>query len=82
MLFAPKVAKIAREQFAAAHATPIIVQIVMHDVGVLGVHARVFGLLILAAVAGIVLVEDVVVIDQSVGRAGEAFFSRSFSISG
>ena len=43
----------------------------MHDVGVPGVDARVLGLLVFRAVALVVLVEDVVVVDERVGRLRE-----------
>ena len=43
----------------------------MHEVGVIGVHARVLVVLVFRAVARVVLVEDVVVVDQGVGRARE-----------
>jgi len=43
----------------------------VHQVGVIGVHTRVVAVLVFGAVALVVLVEDVVVIDQRVGRIRE-----------
>jgi hypothetical protein len=45
----------------------------VHDVGILGVHTRVLGVLVLCSVARVVLVENVVVVDECIGRAGEKF---------
>ena len=71
MLRAPEVPQVPGEQLAAAHAAAVVVQVVVHDVGVVGVHARVLVVLVFRAVARIVLVEDVVVVDQCIGRARE-----------
>ena len=43
----------------------------MHNVGVLGIHAPVLAVLVLFAHARVVLVENVVVIVQCIGRARE-----------
>ena len=70
MLLAPEVAQVLCQQLAAAHAAAVVVQIVVHDVGVVGIDAG-FSVLVLRAVALIVLVEDVVVVHQRVGRVRE-----------
>jgi hypothetical protein len=71
VLLAPEITQVLRQQLAAAHPPAVVVQIVVHQVGVIGVHARVLAVLILRAVALIVLVEDIVVVDQRVGRVRE-----------
>jgi hypothetical protein len=43
----------------------------VHQVGVIGVHPRVVAVLVFGAVAPVVLVEDVVVLDQRIGRIRE-----------
>ena len=43
----------------------------MHDVGVVGVHTRVFVVLVFCAVALVVLVKHVVVVHERIGRTGE-----------
>ena len=71
MLLAPEITQILRQQLAAAHAPAVVVQVVVHQVGVIGVHAGVLAVLILRAVALVVLVEDIVVVDQRIGRVRE-----------
>ena len=71
MLFAPEVPQVLGQQLAAAHAAAVIVQVVMHQRGVAGVHAGVLVGLVFGAVARVVLVEDVVVVDEGVGRIWE-----------
>src|SRR5579871_420563 len=71
VLRAPEVAQVLREQLAAADAAAVIVQVVVNDVGVVGIHARIFVGLILGAVALVVLVKYVVVVHERIRRAGE-----------
>src|SRR5947208_3317914 len=71
VLRAPEVPQVFGEQLAAAHAAAIVVQVVVHQVGVIGVHTRVVAVLIFRPVALVVLVENVVVIDQRIGRIRE-----------
>ena len=52
----------------------------MNDVGVIGVHAGIFLFLIFRAVALIVLVEDVMVVDQRIGRAREKVEKKLFDL--
>ena len=71
VLRAPEVPQVLGEQFAAAHAAAVVVQIVVNKGGVTGVHTRVLVVLVFRAVARVVLVEDVVVVDQSISRVRE-----------
>jgi hypothetical protein len=43
----------------------------VHQVGVIGIYTRVVAVLVFGAVARVVLVENVVVIDQRIGRVRE-----------
>jgi hypothetical protein len=71
MLGAAEVPQVPGQQFATGHAAAVVIEIVVHQVGIVRVDPRVLLVLVLGAVPGIVLVEDIVVIDQGVGRAGE-----------
>ena len=71
VLGAPEVAQVLGQQLTAAHATAVVVQVVVDEVGVAAVDARVLVVLILGPVARVVLVEHIVVVDQGVGRARE-----------
>ena len=71
VLLATEVAQVLGEQLAAAHAAAVVVQVVVHEGGVTGVHTRVLVVLVFRAVARVVLVEDVVVVDQRIGRVRE-----------
>jgi hypothetical protein len=50
----------------------------MHEVGVIGVHTGVLAVLVFGAVALVVLVEDVVVVDQCVRRVREEIEQQLF----
>ena len=71
VLLAPEVAQVPGEQLAAAHAAAVVVQVVVHEVGVGGVHTRVLVVLVLRAVALVVLVKHVVVVHQRIGCVRE-----------
>jgi hypothetical protein len=71
VLRAPEIPQVPGEQLAAAHAAAVVGQVVVHKVGVTGVHTRVLVVLVFRAVARVVLVEDVVVVDQRIGRIRE-----------
>jgi hypothetical protein len=62
------------------HAPAVVVQVVVHQVGVIGVYTRVLAVLILCAVALVALVEDVVVIDQRIGRIREELEQQLFDL--
>ena len=78
MLFAPEIAQVLRQQLTAAHPAAVVVQIVMHKVGVFGIHARVFGVLVFGTVARVVLVKGIVVVDQRVRRPREEIQQQLF----
>ena len=78
MLLAPEVPQVLRQQLAAAHAAAVVVQVIVHDVGIVGVDARVLLGLVLGAVALVVLVENVVVIHERIGRAREKVQQEPF----
>ena len=69
VLLTPEVPQVLRKQLTAAHAAAVVVQVVVHDVGVEVVHARVLVVLILGAVTLVVLVEYVVVVHERIRRA-------------
>jgi hypothetical protein len=58
VLRAPELPQVFGEQLAAAHAAAVVVQVVVHKVGVIGVHTRVLAVLVFRAVARVVLVEE------------------------
>src|SRR5208282_5700297 len=67
VLRAPEVAQVLREQLAASYAPAVVVQVVVHVVGVVGIYTRVLVVLILGAVAFVVLVKYVVVVHERIG---------------
>ena len=71
MLGAPEVPQVLRQQLAATHTARIVVEIVVDEVHIVRVDARVFGILILGRVTREIHVEDVVVEDQGIGGVGE-----------
>jgi len=82
VLRAPEVPQVPGEQLAAAHPTAVVVQVVVHKVGIIGVHTRVVAVLVFRAVARVVLVEYVVVVDQRIGRVREELVPAKRSLSG
>ena len=71
VLLAAKIAQIPGQQFTATHATTVVVEVVVHDVGIEGVDPRVHIGLVFNDIPHIVLVEHIMVVDQRIGRAGE-----------
>ena len=68
---AAEVAKILQQQFSAANSATIIVQVVMDQIGVIGIDARVFVVLVFSPVPGVVLIKHIMVVDQRLGRPGK-----------
>ena len=66
-----EVAKIFQQQFSAANSATIIVQVVMDQIGVIGIDARVFVVLVFSPVPGVVLIKHIMVVDQRLGRPGK-----------
>src|SRR5712672_1443092 len=66
VLLPTEVPQVLREQLAAAHAATVVVQIVVHEVGIVGVHTRVLVVLVLGAVALVVLIKHVVVVYERI----------------
>ena len=73
VLLAPEVSKVLGQQFTAPHAAAVVIQIVVHDVGVVGVYTRVFVVLVFRTVALVVLVKYVVVVHERIRRLREKF---------
>ena len=71
VLLATEVPQVPGEQLTAAHAAAVVVQVVVHEAGITGIHTRVLVGLVFRAVARVILVEDVVVVDQRIGRVRE-----------
>src|SRR5262249_40934173 len=65
---------------AAAHTTAVVVQVVVHDVGVIRIDAWILLVLIFRAVALVILVKHVVVVYQRVRRAGEKVQKELFDL--
>ena len=67
----PKLRRFAVSSSRQRHPAAVVVEVVVHEVDVLGVHSRIPGVLVLGAIALVVLVEHVVVVDERIGRVGE-----------
>ena len=62
MLLAAKIPQVLGEQLAAAYPAAVVVQVVMYEVGIVGVHAWVLVVLVFRAVAFVVLVKHIVIV--------------------
>jgi hypothetical protein len=70
-LFATKVPEVSSQQFPTTHPPAVVIQIVVHQVGVVGVDAWVFGILIFGTIAFVIFVKDVVIEDEGVAGIRE-----------
>ena len=71
VLLASEVPKVLREQLTTAYPAAIIVQVIVHEVGVTGVYTWDLVVLVFLAVALVVLVKHIVVVHKRICRTRE-----------
>ena len=71
MLFPTKVSQISCQQFTAAHPTAVVIQIVVHQIGVVGIDSGVFGVLVFCSITLVIFIKDVVIEDEGVAGIRE-----------
>ena len=63
LLLATKVPEVSSQQFPTTHPPAVVIQIVVHQIGLVGIDAWVFGILVFGTIAFVILIKNVVIED-------------------